>query len=532
MDSDGTTSDGERDSGAPPGESAQPDSEVADLLARIEMAEPTEAPLLVQMLARSPNLQQADGPVALRAARALSVHGGPQTLSIAGELAARAHRSGQAGAGVVFAECADKMSLLNGRPQQFGTVVTQHLGDLVLAPVDGSVDDESRNRIGLPTLAQRRAEIDRRNRELSRERADTPGLPPGQRLCRVWRDPSAQFLASRLETDPAGCWADGDELTFVCRSDAAGVLPGPVIELPMWRIDENRSNGDGDDLWALSVRIERLSEAVIGYGFWPLDDAGSLLGGQRGPVPHRFRGPDAPAELPSHPDDDLRGTTQVHAIDSTALRTKRTVTVYLPPDHAVAERLPVLYATDGGMIGPYIRRLDAGVTNETVPRFVLVAAHSAPMGGYGNERAMEYLPGFDNDRFDRHQRFFVEELSAWAEQTFGVSDDRSQRGVFGASDGGGHALAVGHMHRDKYGHAMAYSTGMPPNEQMNWNAAEAPFVHLCAGTLEGGFHQATEAWAAWLHFAKSPHDWTERVCGHDLIQWIEELPRAVARAWG
>lgn len=542
MDSDGTTSDDPVQPGA-----AQPDSEVADLLARIEMAEPSEAPLLVQLLARSPNLEQADGSVALRAARSLSVHGGPQTLSIAGELAARAHRSGQAGAGVVFAECADKMSLLSGRPQQFGTVVTQHLGDLVLAPVDGSVDDESRNRIGLPTLAQRRAEIDRRNRELSRERADTPGLPPGQRMCRVWRDPSPEFLASRLEADPAGCWADGDELTFVCRSDAAGVLPGPVIELPMWRIaegDGEHGEGDGKDsegsgrdgLWALSVRIERLAEAVIGYGFWPLDDAGSLLGGQRGPVPHRFRGPEAPPEHPSHPDDELRGTTQVHTIDSTALRTRRTVTVYVPPQHSPSERLPVLYATDGGMVGPYIRRLDAGITNGTVPRFVLVAAHSAPMGGYGNqwgnERAMEYLPGFDNDRFDRHQRFFVEELTAWAAQHLGVSEDRSERGVFGASDGGGHALAVGHMHRDKFGHAMAYSTGMPPNEQMNWNAAEAPFVHLCAGTLEGGFHQATEAWAAWLHFAKSPHDWTERVCGHDLIQWIEELPRAVTRAWG
>ena len=541
MDSDGTTSDDPVQPGA-----AQPDSEVADLLARIEMAEPSEAPLLVQLLARSPNLEQADGSVALRAARSLSVHGGPQTLSIAGELAARAHRSGQAGAGVVFAECADKMSLLSGRPQQFGTVVTQHLGDLVLAPVDGSVDDESRNRIGLPTLAQRRAEIDRRNRELSRERADTPGLPPGQRMCRVWRDPSPEFLASRLEADPAGCWADGDELTFVCRSDAAGVLPGPVIELPMWRIaegDGEHGEGDGKDsegsgrdgLWALSVRIERLAEAVIGYGFWPLDDAGSLLGGQRGPVPHRFRGPEAPPEHPSHPDDELRGTTQVHTIDSTALRTRRTVTVYVPPQHSPSERLPVLYATDGGMVGPYIRRLDAGITNGTVPRFVLVAAHSAPMGGYGNqwgnERAMEYLPGFDNDRFDRHQRFFVEELTAWAAQNLGVSEDRSERGVFGASDGGGHALAVGHMHRDKFGHAMAYSTGMPPNEQMNWNAAEAPFVHLCAGTLEGGFHQATEAWAAWLHFAKSPHDWTERVCGHDLIQWIEELPRAVTRAW-
>ncbi len=454
------------------GDAAAP-AEVTDLLARIEMAEPAEVPMLVQLLARTPELQQAQGANALRAARALSVHGGPQMFSIAGELAARAHRDGVPGAGTVFAECADKMSL------------------------------------------------------------------PGQRMCRVWRDPSPEFLTAQLAAPPEGCWADGDELTLACRSDAVGLLPGPVIELPMWRVgaeDGNgRSNGtDGShgDLWALSVRIERLSEAVIGYGFWPLDDGGGLLGGQRGPVPHRFRGPDAPAEVPSHPDDELRGLTQTHTLDSTSLRTRRTITVYLPPNHSPAERLPVLYATDGGMIGPYIRRLDAGVANETVPRFVLVAAHSAPMGGYGNERAMEYLPGFDNDRFDRHQRFFVEELSAWAEQSFGVSDDRSQRGVFGASDGGGHALAVGHMHRDKYGHAMAYSTGMPPNEQMNWNAAEAPFVHLCAGTLEGGFHQATEAWAAWLHFAKSPHDWTERVCGHDLIQWIEELPRAVTRAWG
>ncbi|MCY3892412.1 MAG: hypothetical protein OXF65_03845, partial [Acidimicrobiaceae bacterium] len=224
----GMAGDGNGDAAAP--------AEVTDLLARIEMAEPAEVPTLVQLLARTPELQQAQGANALRAARALSVHGGPQMFSIAGELAARAHRDGVPGAGTVFAECADKMSLLSGRPQQFGTVVTTHLGDLVLAPVDGSVDDDSRARMGLPTLDQRRTEIDRRNRELARERAADGGLPPGQRMCRVWRDPSPEFLTAQLAAHPEGCWADGDELTLACRSDAVGLLPGPVIELPMWRV--------------------------------------------------------------------------------------------------------------------------------------------------------------------------------------------------------------------------------------------------------------------------------------------------------
>ncbi|MCY3891814.1 MAG: alpha/beta hydrolase-fold protein, partial [Acidimicrobiaceae bacterium] len=106
----------------------------------------------------------------------------------------------------------------------------------------------------------------------------------------------------------------GDE-PFKCALAAlSGLLPGPVIELPMWRV-----------------------------------------GAEDGPVPHRFRGPDAPAEVPSHPDGELRSLTRTHTLDSTSLRTRRTVTVYLPPSHCPAERLPVLYATDGAMIDPYSR---------------------------------------------------------------------------------------------------------------------------------------------------------------------------------
>ena len=84
----------------------------------------------------------------------------------------------------------------------------------------------------------------------------------------------------------------------------------------------------------------------------------------------------------------------------------------------------------------------------------------------------------------------------------------------------------------KFGHVFAFSTGTPPEPVVPWDVGQGPFVHLCAGTLEPGFHQATSAWAGYLGMMEAPHHFTERVAGHDLIQWAEELPRALARAWG
>ena len=40
-------------------------------------------------------------------------------------------------------------------------------------------------------------------------------------------------------------------------------------------------------------------------------------------------------------------------------------------------RTAVVYATDGGMFAPYARRIDAAIEAGTIPRVVVVAAHSA-----------------------------------------------------------------------------------------------------------------------------------------------------------
>jgi len=250
----------------------------------------------------------------------------------------------------------------------------------------------------------------------------------------------------------------------------------------------------------------------------------------RGSHDGRFRGVDAPLELESN--DPLVGSSFEHAVESDALGEPRSVTVYRPSGHQPGDATPVLYATDGNMFAPYARRLDAAIEAGTCPPVVVVAAHAAAFDPIeGNLRAAEYLPGFDDRRFDAHQRFFVDELATWAQGELGVPTEPTERGVFGCSDGGGHALMVARLHHDRFAHVFAYSTGMPPEPSAPWDVSSYPFVHLCAGTLEGPFHQATEAWAGYLHAVGAGYHFTERVAGHDLVQWAEELPRAIARAF-
>jgi enterochelin esterase-like enzyme len=88
------------------------------------------------------------------------------------------------------------------------------------------------------------------------------------------------------------------------------------------------------------------------------------------------------------------------------------------------------------------------------------------------------------------------------------------------------------LHPGRFGHVMAFSTGMPPDGRTRWDPTNGPVAHLCAGTLEDGFHSATLMWSYFLERIGATHHLTERVCGHDLIQWCEELPNALQQAFG
>lgn len=460
------------------------------------------------------DLLSLQGVDAGRAAAVLVDGGAVGDLAVAAELAGRAQSSGVPGAGTTLARSADRLSVMQTRRQRFGTFAYEHGGELHLAPLDGTVTDDMRATMGLAPLSTLRAEVEEANRARARDRAQQPGLS-GAPYARVWRDPTEAQLRARWAEVGEPVWADGDELTFVCDRPLAGAVVGPLFELPMWRVGP---------LLVLQVRVSRLDEVVLTYGFWPLSADGAPAFSHRPDPDGRWRGPAAPPAAPTN--EQLVGTMDNVAVPSDFLGSPRLVTVYRPPGHDREEPLPVVYGTDGQFFAPYARRLDAAIQAGTMPRCVVVASHAGP------NRTGEYFPGFDPPSFDRHQRFFVDELARWARSTLGVSVERADTAVFGCSDGGAHALAVGLVHHDRFGHVIAYSSGMPPNGDERWPSGSAPFVQLCAGVLEGQFHLATAAWAYYLGRIGVYHHWTERVCGHELIQWIEELPGAVGRAFG
>ena len=496
------------------------DDELRALLAVATGADDDAKVHLADRLRTHPGTAGLRGRESYVAADLLRTAGTLADLPEAARLARVAHDDGVMGAGHLHANLVDQISLYSGRPQPYGTVLVEHQGDVVQPPVDPDVDDDARRALGVPPLAELRAEAERSSRDLARERAATPGLlPRGQRFCRVWTDPDPAVLRARRAAEGAAAWADGDILTFVADSTVP-VTVSPTF--PLWSYEVEPG------LQVLQMRVERLAEALVTYTFVPA--GGAARTGTRGAHDGRFRGSDGPPELRSN--DPLRGTLTDHVVD-TADFGGRPVSVYLPPGHRPGDGTPVVYATDGNMLAPYARRLDAAIEDGVCPPVVVVGAHAAPADHvHGNQRALEYLAGFDPARFDAHQRFFVDELAGWAEDTLGVPADRERRAVFGCSDGGGHALTVARLHADRFAHVIACSTGMPPDPQFRWDVDGAPFVHLCAGTLEGGFHQATEAWAAFLHLVGARHHFTERVAGHDLVQWAEELPHALHRAWG
>ncbi len=381
---------------------------------------------------------------------------------------------------------------------------------------DLSVSDAERAAAGRETLAERFAAVLPGNRSRAASRYAAAGLPDGQDIMRVWRPRDPAELRARLTEPPLAVWSEDDVLHVLWQGQAAEVQLWGGVQPRLWPVVGT------DDLWEASLRIRRLDEAVISLvvasrqagGDWPAQI----------PDVRIWRGLLAPAEPPAGP---LRGTVEEHSLDSKALRTRRPLTVYQPPDPG--RPVPGCLLADGEAVRGFAPALESAIEAGAVPPVLLVGLHHArrPPGSRSDLRAQEYLPGRNRRRFDAHLRFVTDEVIAWADERFGPV--AGPWVAAGFSNGAAWAIAAGQRRPDLIGAVAALSAGVVP-QRISSAARSARIAHyLAAGTLEPGFRRSTRQWAERLVKAGLPCRHEEWIGGHDQQWWEQQLP--VALGW-
>lgn len=348
-------------------------------------------------------------------------------------------------------------------------------------------------------------------------------------VCRVKRPWTEAALRARWAQAGASAWVDnGDEVTFVYEGSGPAVDVCCGVQYPM-------SPLRGTNLWVLTVRLEGADEAALEYRFFVRDPAGPRrMSGATAPPRHELRGPRAPARQPSVA--TLQGTIRKDSVWSEALGRWRGVSIYVPP--GASGRLPVLYLADGGGVPQFAPFVEAAILAGHLRPVLLVGAASLDRGPgaagpdsdlRSEEYLFDYAPG--NVRYLAHERFFVDELAAWAERVLGASAMREERGVGGFSNGGSFAVAMGLRHPERFGYVLGYSAGWKAGLAFV-DAGPRPRFSLVAGRLEPGFLRNTSQIADSLRAHGYDVSLRTPVAGHDLLMWQEAMPQSLMWALG
>ena len=340
----------------------------------------------------------------------------------------------------------------------------------------------------------------------------SPNATPRQRICRVRRDESAATIGERLRHGAA--WAERGELTIAARSVAGGVSVCCGVQGPLSRIR-------GTDLWVLTVRIDNIDRSVVGLEIY--EEGGNTPIGVA-----EFRGRQAaPRPLRSR---QLHGSYLRDSIASEALGVARAVSVYLPPGWPLRGRRRAIYLADGRYVRDFAPLIDTLIAQGKLPPFALIGVHAAPAApgenashdSEGREREYAFLD-------PRHERFFVVEVPRWAEERFRLDSTRASRAIWGVSNGGFFAIAMGLRHPDRFGHVIAFSpAGRGPGTETIAPGTPHPRFFILSGYLEEPFEKIAEEWLNWFADSAIEHESARYVAGHDPAIWEQCFGRAAA----
>ena len=297
----------------------------------------------------------------------------------------------------------------------------------------------------------------------------------------------------------------GDTLVFAVHAPIVReVRVSGGIELPLLRLGNS-------SIFAGAAYIPFSDGAVISYRIFTDTTRGVS-------VRFEFRG-DRSGERPPRA-RKLRGSLRMDTVRARSLDESRELISYVPAGVTSDARCDVVYVPDGGLVKQLAPLVDTLVAAGRIKPVVLVGVRAHPQ-----MRAQEYVWGFNNDttRFVAHEAFFTEDVIPWAEATLPVARARTGRMIWGASNGGAFAIAMGLRHPDLFAKVFASS---PVFELIpKTDRKMLPLFYIAAGTFEGtsrdrafGLKRVLADLGANVHF-------DEIAGGHDEVVWIEWMAR-------
>jgi enterochelin esterase-like enzyme len=214
--------------------------------------------------------------------------------------------------------------------------------------------------------------------------------------------------------------------------------------------------------------------------------------------------------------EELRGERFERTLWSERLGETRRIYFYLPPGYDRTSTYPVVFMADGASVmvdAPLFERL---ISDGAMAPTVFVGAGSGPEAivedrsslGIEDLRSADYLPGYagGGDRFERHLRFFSEELVAYASREFSISSDPRQRAVAGFSNGGSLSLYAALRRPDVFGVSIPLSPSWQRLTDADFLRPERARFLMAAGLYEIRRHRRASQYAETL-----------RARGYDVI---------------
>ncbi len=310
--------------------------------------------------------------------------------------------------------------------------------------------------------------------------------------------------AGTLGTGTLAAIVRGDTLTVLARRARGPVSICCTIAAPLTRIGDS-------EYWAVSLKIYGMRRAALDFQAEP-----------EGSDALSFIGPDV-ANVPTAP--RLLGSLVEDTIDSTAMDSRRHLTVYLPPGHDSAQSYPVVYLADGATVRAFAPAIEALIVTGRARPMIVVGLW--PAQNDPRARGREYLVGNSASDYSHHSAFVFDEVMPFVERRYGASARPQDRVVAGFSDGAAWALSFGLRHTRDIGTICAFSLGWPAAAE-GVDDDDRPRLYLAGGFLEPGFHRVTAEAARRARSSRAPLLFEEFASGHALIAWQAMLLDALA----